>query len=506
MEEKADAVGRSVSLFGDIQPAGKAANIRRQGLVIPALVRVSAVFRLVVGGFPAQKKHKVGILLDRAGLAEVVKGGLGVGFLGLPVQLGQDDHGDLELHGQGLEASGDFGDFDLAVFLGAAGTRGEELEIIDDQDIDAELFFDPAGAGPKLADGEQAGFVKVQRKIGDLRGNAPKGGDLAFAELAATNLLRVEAGVGGKKAEHELLGGHFQGEESDIVAGTNKVVLLGIVPLAEHVAGHAEGEGGFSNAGTGGQDDHFPSLESCGELVEFIKAGGDPAVVPLAFDETFDEGDRFGRYLGGADDSFCFPSAPDFQDIPFGIVEDGLDLVGTFMGSDDDLGAGLLEFPEEAFVLHLFEVGFGGEDTDDARCEITDQGGSAGGVGQFAVGEPRQEGGWVDRLAGLAHFGDTAVDDLVGGVEEILLPHAFFPRQIDDLVGIGEHGPEKRTFGLEVVMGGKALDRDGGRAGPMDTGAGGLGFGNHSFKGLRTRGRGQSRGESCWGDLSAKDG
>ena len=44
------------------------------------------------------------------------------------------------------------------------------------------------------------------------------------------------------------------------------------------------------------------------------------------------------------------------------------------MGSDDDLGTGLLELAKKALVLDLVEVGLGGEYADDTRCEITDQG------------------------------------------------------------------------------------------------------------------------------------
>ena len=55
------------------------------------------------------------------------------------------------------------------------------------------------------------------------------------------------------------------------------------------------------------------------------------------------------------------------------------------MGSDDDLGAGLLEFAKKALVLDLVEVGLGGEYADDTRCEITDQGRATCCVGQFSV-------------------------------------------------------------------------------------------------------------------------
>ena len=95
----------------------------------------------------------------------------------------------MEFHGEGFEAAGNFRNLDLAVFLAATGSRSEELEIIDDQDIDAVLFFDPACASSELTDRKQAGLVQEQGQIGDFSGNATESGDLAFVKLAAANLF-----------------------------------------------------------------------------------------------------------------------------------------------------------------------------------------------------------------------------------------------------------------------------------------------------------------------------
>jgi hypothetical protein len=105
----------------------------------------------------------------------------------------------------------------------------------------------------------------------------------------------------------------------------------------------------------------------------------------FAFDKLLDEFDGFGGNFGGAEDSLGFAATADFENIAFGLVEDGLDLVRAFMGPDDDLGAGLLEFAEEAFVTDLGQVGTGGEDADDSCGEIADEGGSASGVGEFTI-------------------------------------------------------------------------------------------------------------------------
>ena len=110
----------------------------------------------------------------------------------------------------------------------------------------------------------------------------------------------------------------------------------------------------------------------------------------FTFDEFFDELDGFGGNFGGAEDSLGFAATADFENIAFGFVEDGLNFVGAFMGPDDDLGASLLEFAEEAFVTYLGEVGASGEDADDACGEIADEGGSASGVGELTIVQPSE--------------------------------------------------------------------------------------------------------------------
>ncbi len=202
----------------------------------------------------------------------MVKGGFGVGFLGFTVELGEDDDGNIELHGECFEAARDFRNFDLAVIFGTTCARGEKLEVIDDKDFDVVLLFEAAGAGTELADGKKAGFVEEEGKLTDFGGDAPQGSDLTFVEFTAPNLFGIEAGVGGKESKHELLGGHFKCEEGDRIARSGECLFLEIPAVAEDMASHAKGEGGFANAWTGGDNDHFATFEAGGELIEFIEA------------------------------------------------------------------------------------------------------------------------------------------------------------------------------------------------------------------------------------------
>jgi hypothetical protein len=201
--------------------------------------------------------------------------------------------------------------------------------------------------------------------------------------------------------------------------------------------------------------------------------------VAFAFNEFLDEFDGFGGDFGSAEDPLGFAAAADFQNIAFGFVEDGLDFMGPFVGTDDDLGASLLEFAKKAFVAHLGEVGAGGEDADDACGEITDEGGSASGVGEFTIIQPSEEGGGIDGLAGLVHLDNATEEDLVGGVKKIFFAKTLFSGDIDDVLGVGEHSAEEGAFGFEIMVNGKPVDGDRGGRFATSPRTSGLGFGNH---------------------------
>ena len=100
---------------------------------------------------------EVGVLLDAAGFAQVAeaRAALGVtaaGF-GVSVELGEDDDGEVQFFGEGFEAAGNFGDFELAVVLGAAGGRAQELQVVDEDRLDVVLRFEAAGFGAEFENG-----------------------------------------------------------------------------------------------------------------------------------------------------------------------------------------------------------------------------------------------------------------------------------------------------------------------------------------------------------------
>ena len=63
MEKEADTVTGPVALFGDIEFAGDASDIGRDGLSF-AVLAGRIIFSFVGGGFPAEEHDDIGVLLD----------------------------------------------------------------------------------------------------------------------------------------------------------------------------------------------------------------------------------------------------------------------------------------------------------------------------------------------------------------------------------------------------------------------------------------------------------
>ena len=109
-ERQAHGAGRAVSLFGDDE------------FDFPfCFCFFLFVFRIIFGS--DEQADDVGVLFDGAGFPEVGQAWssftVSGARLGRAVELGQHDDGDIEFFGRGFEARGNFGDFDLPVFLGS---------------------------------------------------------------------------------------------------------------------------------------------------------------------------------------------------------------------------------------------------------------------------------------------------------------------------------------------------------------------------------------------------
>ena len=90
-----------------------------------------------------------------------------------------------------------------------------QLQIVDDDQAQALLALEAAGARGKLGDGDAAGLIDEQREAGHFLAGLDQALELGLVDHAAADLLRRDAGLLGHDARGELLGRHFEREEAD---------------------------------------------------------------------------------------------------------------------------------------------------------------------------------------------------------------------------------------------------------------------------------------------------
>ena len=151
--------------------------------------------------------HHVGVLLDGAGFAQIGELRAALIALGRARELAEDEHGNLQLLGQALQAARNAGHFFLAV--AKAPARGDELEIVDDQQGHALVALEAAGFGANFENADRAGVVDPQRR----RRNGAQGFGHAppvFAiQVTGTEFVRVNLRHGCNQALQQGFLGHF---------------------------------------------------------------------------------------------------------------------------------------------------------------------------------------------------------------------------------------------------------------------------------------------------------
>jgi hypothetical protein len=115
---------------------------------LPRLILAEVIF------LPAHKADDIGILLDRARIAQVRQ--LRAFILArfhVTGELREGQHGDVQVLGDGFEAAGDVRDLDGAVLTGLQGVgAAQELQIVGAQEPDAVLALQAPGPGADRVD------------------------------------------------------------------------------------------------------------------------------------------------------------------------------------------------------------------------------------------------------------------------------------------------------------------------------------------------------------------
>src|SRR5262249_11176133 len=227
LELQLNGSGRSGALLAD-DDLGLAVYRVHFGLPLEVLFRAGARLLVLEIIFLAeQEQHDVGVLLDRAGFAQVRElRALVIPVLDLARELREREDRHLELLGERLETCGDLGHLLHAALGGASRRALQELQIVDHQAIEAALALQASRARGELRDRETTGLVDVERQ---LLHRAREGDNLV--EISLGDLTAAYDGGGdfrllGDDPGRELLGGHFEREEthSPAVRGLDRAV------------------------------------------------------------------------------------------------------------------------------------------------------------------------------------------------------------------------------------------------------------------------------------------
>lgn len=337
-ELEGDVVGGAVSVLGENEE-----RFALTGFVFVFVLVLFVVFLFGPGVVGAgEESDHVGVLLDGAGFTQVGKhGALALALFDGSVELGENDDGDVEFLGDAFETGGDFGDLDLAVFLGALGAGGHQLEIIDGDELDVELLFESAGLGAELHDVEAGGFIDVEFGLLELAAGGGHGAHLFAVEHAAFEFAHVDAGTGGDESLHEDGGAHLQAEEGN-----------GAVFVDGGVFDDVHRERGFPHGRTGGDDEHLPALQAGAEVVEFGVAGRESAQHSGVAQQLLNGMHGFvDMHVEGFDGVARLGVFADGEDARLYLVEEIGNVFLVFVGGLDAVGAGRDDAAQQVLVM-----------------------------------------------------------------------------------------------------------------------------------------------------------
>ena len=406
-------------------------------------VGVAVAFAVVVA-FAVDEGDDVGVLLDGAGLAEVGEERLlfSAALLGGARELRERENGDVEFFGEGFEAAGDGGNFLGAVFVAASlrthGTGGHELEVVDDDEVEAALgLAESAGFGAHFSEGDTRGIVDKERRFDQ----AFEGVDEALAIFAwdesGLDFLRADVRLGGEHAAEERLLRHFEREDGDFLATLDGGVLRDV-----------DGEGGFAHGGAGGDDGELGLLQAAAHLVELREVSAEAGDLVLSLlVEVVDGFEGAGDDIVDAGEAAGDALLSDFEERGFGGVEDiegSLALVGC---AGNGAGTDVDELAEERFVLDDADVFFDGKAAGQAFGERGDPRDATDGRDLLAAGEFFAEGDDVDDVILVNEFAHAGEDALMGGEGKIVGAQGGGGFAVG--VVVEEDGAEDGAFGVE---------------------------------------------------------
>ena len=369
----------------------------------------------VVFGTVDEADH-IGILLDGSRLTQVGElrplGLLAVLVvatrLDATVQLRQGDDGYLQLLGQLLERPR----YGAHLLLTAAERHAagvHQLQVVDDDDFDAVLAYQPAGFGPQLEYRQTGGLVDVDGGILqnlDARHEALplEGAQLSALDFVARNIAGID-----DETVHQLDVRHLERED-----GHRGVVV------DRHVLGHGEDEGGLTHGGAGGDDNQVGVLPPRGDFVDVVESGLQTAQTVGTVGCHLYLFDGFAHDGGNLHHILFQVALRNLEEFPLGLLHEVVDVVGFVECLVQDFARKLDQLAGQVFLGHdacmILDVCRRGHPAGQLR----DAQGTAYLV-EFAVEtQLLGDGEHVDRALLGTQLGNGAVNGLVVGVVEAL--------------------------------------------------------------------------------------
>jgi len=124
-----------------------------------------------------------------------------------------------------------------------------ELEIVDNQQIEATLSLKPPRFPTHLLHRHGAGVVDIDRRLLQLPGRFREAPPVFLLQPTGPERMRIDAGLGTQHAEHELRLRHFEAENADDGAGMQRGMLR-----------HPKRQTGLTHTQTAGNDDQIRRL------------------------------------------------------------------------------------------------------------------------------------------------------------------------------------------------------------------------------------------------------
>src|SRR5262245_59120124 len=425
--------GRVLRDEGELHHAGGAIALLADDHVGHAFV-LFPLQAIAVG--PVQEEDEIGVLLEGARLAQIGE----LRLLTLPAlhgarELGEGDHGHVELLGQRLEGAGNLRDLLLAVLRAATP---HELEVVDHDHVEAVLRLPAPRLRPCLEHGERGGVVDEDGRLGEPACRVGQARPVARVEIAGAHLVGVDPALRAQEALHELLLGHLEAQHEHPLVIAHAGVL-----------GDVHGKGRLPHGGPARDDDEIARLEARGQLIELAEAGGESGDVLLLIVELLDLLE--GALEDGAHGERRALHAPlgDLEDEPLRVVQHLLDVVAPFVALADDLGGDADEVPQHGLLA------------DDAP--VREKGGGSRGLFHERA-QRRGPAHFLELVPASELLGDSqevnrlvALEERQHGVEDLAVAFLVEVGRLEELDGareafpIEEHPAEHRPLGLQAV-------------------------------------------------------